>query len=190
MANSGSPGYGPSMSSPLRISGRVIAAGRALAGPLPIRLAERIWELSRIGLTELEADCLGLSLAILLDKAAHPAFERKPLKSGLGKEELSVVTDYMRAQLAGDLSLFLLASLVSLSPYQFARVFKASTGVPPHHYVMELRVERAKEMLIAGFLSVTEIAHACGFASSQHMATVFRRMTGITPTEFRRRSRI
>ena len=103
---------------------------------------------------------------------------------------MGVVTEYMRTQLAGELSLVLLASLVSLSPYQFARLFKASTGVPPHHYVMELRVERAKELLIGGFLSVTEIAHACGFASSQHMATVFRRMTGMRPTEFRHRSRI
>jgi transcriptional regulator GlxA family with amidase domain len=65
------------------------------------------------------------------------------------------------------------------------RDFGASAGLPPHPYLMQLRVERARELLEGTNLSITEIAFACGFASSQHLATVFRRALLTTPTEYR-----
>ncbi|WP_066636243.1 helix-turn-helix domain-containing protein [Bordetella sp. H567] len=154
--------------------------------PLPIKLAEKIWELSAHGLTQLEADSLAMALATLLARAAQPAPGIKPLKGGLAPKELKRLTDYMKAHLATDLSLADLAGLVSRSPYHFARAFKTSMGLPPHRYVMLLRVQQAQSLLVAGPLSVAHVAHACGFASSQHMATAFRRMIGTTPTEYRR----
>jgi AraC family transcriptional regulator len=157
---------------------------------LPLRLAEQLWELSAHGLTQLEADSLGMALATLLVRASRPAFSTKPTKGGLAPKEQQLLTEYMKAHLASDLSLVELATLVSRSPYHFARAFKVSMRVPPHRYVMILRVDLAKELLLAGSLSITQIAHACGFASSQHMATVFHRMVGMTPTEYRRQSEI
>jgi len=157
---------------------------------LPIRLAEQIWELSAHGLAQVEADGLGMALATLLVRASRPSPDGRPAKGGLVPRELKLLTDYMRDHLASDLSLAELAALVSRSPYHFARAFKASTGIPPHRHLMMVRVEHAKKLLLAGLLNVTEIAHACGFASSQHMATVFRRMVGMTPTDYRRQGRI
>jgi AraC family transcriptional regulator len=153
--------------------------------PLPIKLAERIWELSAHGLTQLEADSLGMALATLLARAARPA--PAVTKGGLAPKELKLLTEYMRSHLTSDLSLAELAALVSRSPYHFARAFKTSMGVPPHRYVMMLRVDLAKELLMASPLGITQVAHVCGFASSQHMATTFRRMVGTTPTEYKRR---
>jgi AraC family transcriptional regulator len=100
------------------------------------------------------------------------------------------VAGHVRERLGEDLALADLAALVGLSPYHFARAFKASTGSAPHRYLMERRVERAKELLATTGQSVTEIAHACGFASSQHLATVFRRFVGTTPKQYRRDSRL
>ena len=104
--------------------------------------------------------------------------------------QLKRVESLVSDQLTEDLPLAELAATVHLSPYHFARAFKASTGLSPHRYQMTARVERAKEMLATTGQSVTEIAYACGFSSSQHMATVFGRIVGVTPTEYRRRSRL
>jgi AraC family transcriptional regulator len=156
--------------------------------PLPIKLAERIWELSSHGLTQLEADSLGMALATLLARAARAAPAPWMTKGGLAPKELKLLTEYMKSHITSDLSLAELAALVSRSPYHFARAFKASMGVPPHRYVMTLRVDLAKELLAAGPLSIAQIAHACGFASSQHMATTFRRLVGTTPTAYKRQN--
>jgi AraC family transcriptional regulator len=153
---------------------------------LPLQLAERLWELSAHGLTQLEAESLGMALATLLVRASRPSAVTMPLKGGLTSKELNLLTDYIKGQIASDLSLGELAALVSRSPFHFARAFKVSMGVPPHRYVLLLRLELSKELLVGGSLSVTQVAHACGFSSSQHMATVFRRIVGTTPTEYRR----
>jgi AraC family transcriptional regulator len=153
---------------------------------LPLQLAERLWELSAHGLTQLEAESLGMGLATLLARASRLSAATKPQKGGLTPRELKLLTEYIKDRIASDLSLGELAALVSRSPFHFARAFKVSMGVPPHRYVLLLRLELAKELLVGGPLSVTQVAHACGFASSQHMATVFRRTVGTTPTEYRR----
>ncbi|WP_051045369.1 AraC family transcriptional regulator [Tistrella mobilis] len=99
-------------------------------------------------------------------------------------------TAFLADNLASDVGLCELAATVGLSPYHFARAFKATVGEPPHRYLMTLRVERAKQMLAGTDEPVTTIAHACGFASSQHFAAVFRRLAGVTPTEYRRQARL
>jgi len=73
-----------------------------------------------------------------------------------------------------------------VSAYHFAHLFKASTGLPPHHFVVQRRVERAKALLREGALGVGEVALRSGFASASHFAVVFRRVAGMPPREFRR----
>lgn len=158
----------------------------ARTDPLPIQLAERLWELSAQGLTRLEADSLSMAIVTLLVRAPRSAPTLRAPRGGLGVRDLQRLADHWRDRIADDLSLADLAALVGLSPYHFARAFKASMGIPPHRYQMTLRVERAKDLLATTGLSITEIAHACGFASSQHMATVFRRIVGATPSDYRK----
>jgi AraC family transcriptional regulator len=130
---------------------------------------------------------LSMIVARLLALSEQPL---RPSRGGLAPWQIKRVTRAMEEALVRDIGLADLAALVGLSPYHFARAFKASTGSAPHRYMMERRVERAKEMLAASDQSVTQIAHACGFASSQHMATVFRKVVGTTPTEYRRQRRL
>jgi len=85
------------------------------------------------------------------------------------------------------LSLDALARMVGLSPAHFCTAFRQSTGLPPRRWQMRLRTERAKALVADPRLPLTEIALACGYASSSHFATSFRRATGMTPSMYRRR---
>ncbi|NJS10840.1 MAG: helix-turn-helix transcriptional regulator, partial [Microcoleus sp. CSU_2_2] len=68
-----------------------------------------------------------------------------------------------------------------ISSYHFCRLFKQSTGFSPHQYVIQQRVERAKQLLRQGQMSIGEIAIACGFSHQSHFNRHFKRLTGVTP---------
>ena len=78
-----------------------------------------------------------------------------------------------------------LAGQAGLSPTHFRRVFQRDVGLPPTEYVARRRVRRAKELLSGPRPpSVLDVAMAVGFASSQYFATVFKKYTGVTPSQF------
>jgi AraC family transcriptional regulator len=76
---------------------------------------------------------------------------------------------------------------VGLSPYHFARLFKSETRFAPHEFVIVTRIDRAKILLKLSLLSVKEIGFGCGFRSEVSFVTTFKRKTGFTPTEFRKK---
>ena len=104
---------------------------------------------------------------------------------GLSQKQTKQLTEYIRNHLPEDLSLSELAACIALSPYHFARLFKQTTGITPHQYVIYQRVEKAKELLGQRELSVTEVALVCGFAHQGHLSKHFKRILGMTPTAFR-----
>jgi len=95
------------------------------------------------------------------------------------------VTEYVEQNLDRDLRLAELAALVYMSPYHFARLFKRSTGVPPHRFVIRQRIARASAILPTQELSIAQISRLVGFRTASHFSTVFRRVTGITPNGYR-----
>jgi AraC family transcriptional regulator len=139
-------------------------------------------------LSRLRIDALGQDLAIRLLRA-HSNFagmrHRAIARAGAGDWRLRRAIDYLDAHMADDVGLAGLAAEVGLSEGHLAVSFRRATGLPPHRWLMRRRVERAQQLLKESRLSVTEIAHACGFASSQHLATVFKRHLGQTPSEHR-----
>jgi AraC family transcriptional regulator len=106
-------------------------------------------------------------------------------KGGLPPARLRRVLDYIETCLAEDTSLRLLAELAQLSPDHFAALFKQSTGLPPHRYVLQRRIVKAKEMLTDGRLSLAEIGFALGFTSQAHFTAMFRKLVGATPGAYR-----
>jgi AraC family transcriptional regulator len=92
----------------------------------------------------------------------------------------------MTEHAAEDLALEELAALVSLSAKHFARAFRQSTGMPPHRWLIERRIDRAKALLTEAGLNLAEIALACGFADQSHFTATFRKIVGATPGSFRR----
>lgn len=115
-----------------------------------------------------------------------PEATRLPAARGsLDQGRLQRVLDMIGTSLDKDLTLDNLAKQASLSPFHFARSFKAATGTSPHRYVLERRIERARKLLEIGSLSLAEVAAACGFSSQAHFSTVFRQSAGMSPGAFR-----
>src|SRR5258707_743433 len=93
--------------------------------------------------------------------------------------------------LGGSPTLEQMAAVAHLSPYHFARQFKAATGLPPHQYVIARRVERARELLHRNSaVSLAEIAACAGFSDQSQFARHFKRLVGVTPGQFRKSARI
>jgi AraC-like DNA-binding protein len=95
------------------------------------------------------------------------------------------VTEYIQQNLDKDLTLAGLAAVVYMSPYYFARLFKGSTSVPPHRFVVWQRIARARACLATPELSIAHISRKVGFRTPSHFSAVFRRVTGITPRGYR-----
>jgi AraC family transcriptional regulator len=91
----------------------------------------------------------------------------------------------IEAKLSGPIGLHDLAREASLSRFYFAKLFRNTVGHSPYQYVLERRIEQAKEMLALGESSSAEIASALGFSSESHLALAFRQHTGLAPAEFR-----
>ena len=105
---------------------------------------------------------------------------------GLPRRYLRRAIEYMGERLADDVTVAEIAAAVHLSPYHFARLFKQSTGISPHQYLLRRRIERAKQLL-AGRMALAEVSLASGFPNQSHFTTVFRRIVGTTPKRFRDR---
>jgi len=115
---------------------------------------------------------------------------RKPLgpvtRGGLAPWQARRCIEYLHDHASDDVGLEQLAALVGLSPFHFARAFKQTTGVPPHRYQLNVRIEKAKALLEMTDAPVTEIAFEVGYESSQALARLFRREVGASPSDYRR----
>lgn len=108
----------------------------------------------------------------------------EPIAGRLPKYKLQQTIDYIHAYLDSDLSLNKLAALIQMSPHYFSRLFKKTTGFTPHQYVINCRIEKAKNLLKQGQLSIAEIAKEVGFVDQSHLHRYFKGKVGITPKEF------
>ena len=106
-------------------------------------------------------------------------------RTRLSPHKLRCAVDYIEDNLGSPLSLAAIAGAVALSPGHFAHAFREATGVSPHRYVVERRVERAKGLLRHSGLPITEIADRVGCSSNSHFSVLFHRVTGVTPRQFR-----
>jgi len=104
---------------------------------------------------------------------------------GLPIYKLRRATEFIEENLREDLTLDRISEVLAMSPGHFAHAFKTTTGLAPHHYVVERRIDRAKGLLRKTELPIAEIAHRVGFRNQSHFSFAFRRATGVTPRQFR-----
>jgi AraC family transcriptional regulator len=132
-------------------------------------------------------EALGIALAHELTRMNEGGSSAvSGMRGGLPGWQQTKLTQYIEEHLADEISLSSLARLVQLSPFHFSRAFKESFGVPPHRYLTGQRIERAKALLAERKLSVTEIGLDVGFNETSSFTHAFRKVTGETPTEYRR----
>ncbi|WP_437673181.1 helix-turn-helix domain-containing protein [Sorangium sp. So ce131] len=134
----------------------------------------------------LYTESLGIALAVhLLGRFRAPT----SLPRGLSRPQLRRVTDYIEEHLDQDLSLDRLAGVAEVSASHLKTLFKRSTGLPVHEYVIQRRVERAKALLLRGDRPASQVALEAGFAHQSHMARCMRRVLGVTPASVARGAR-
>ncbi|MGG6263434.1 helix-turn-helix domain-containing protein [Leptolyngbya sp. AN03gr2] len=133
---------------------------------------------------KLLVESIGQTLAIhLLRNYSSHRTQELPTYHGLPKYKLQQAIDYIHDFLDRELSLADLGAVVQMSPFHFAHLFKESTGLAPHQFVIRCRVERAKELLLQSSLSIADIAAEVGFANQSHLTRHFKRIVGLTPRE-------
>lgn len=135
----------------------------------------------------LYAESLAQTLGVhLLQHYGTRPIAPTPRQDGLSPAQLNRVIDYIAAYLNQDLSLHQLAALVEMSPHYFSELFKRSTGLSPHQYVIRARVRRAKQLLRQSDAAIATVAYQVGFANQSHLNRHFKRLVGVTPGQFRR----
>jgi AraC family transcriptional regulator len=105
---------------------------------------------------------------------------------GLAAWQQRKTVAYIEQHLAEPISLATLASMVGLSPSYFCRAFRLSLGMPPQRYQLSQRIERAKTLLAKHAASVTDVGASVGYYDASAFCTAFRRVTGLTPSAYRR----
>ena len=140
-------------------------------------------EFGKIG-GNLLVDSLKTTLAIhLLRNYCATQLKLSSYRDGLSQSMLQQVKDYINEHLSQDLKLVELSAIAQLSPYHFLRLFKQRMGITPHQYILQQRIERAKNLLQHGELSTAEIALRTGFSDQSHLTRCFKRRFGITPKQ-------
>ena len=138
---------------------------------------------------ELFAESLANVLALHLVRHHSSLGRRSKRKTerrgGFSKRALGRATDYVNDNLSRKLTLAEMAGAARMSPYHFARSFKKDTGLSPHRYVVQRRVERAKALLAGTDLTIAEVARAVGFSNRSHLAFHVGRLLGASPKTLR-----
>ncbi|MEC9488222.1 MAG: AraC family transcriptional regulator [Halanaerobium sp.] len=129
-------------------------------------------------------ECIGAEMIIQLVRSAL-ASPGEPDKKYQEKGRIKRVIDYIYTNYNRDCQLDKLASLANLSTYHFIRVFKDSTGKTPFQFLLDVKVERAAELLKTKECNVTEVGLRCGFSNPSYFSTVFKKKTGFSPTQYR-----
>jgi AraC family transcriptional regulator len=196
---------GPSENLALLIDSKLIdqvAAEDGLKSSFEIveRYALRDPVISNVGLALLgELDSKGLSGRLYVESLANvlaihllryytnqgPAAHR--YHGGLAGSKLQRVTSFIAENYSNEIKLEELARVAGMSSFHFTREFKRTTGTTPHQYLINFRIERAKELLSEDSLPLIEVGLRSGFSHQSHFTRLFRRITGTTPLLYRQR---
>jgi AraC family transcriptional regulator len=109
-------------------------------------------------------------------------------RAGPVDRRLRLAIEFMHDNYSRELALEEIASAAYLSEYHFARVFKQITGLTPHSYLANIRLERARKLLTETLLPINQIAAMVGYQSQSHFTKIFKAVTGVTPGAFRESS--
>lgn len=131
-----------------------------------------------------ERGALGLQIIALINSAQEVGPDRHSILTAIGRAERM-----MAASLEKPLAIPALARELGIGYSYFRREFKRHTGLSPHRYLAQMRLEKARRMIGSSSESLKEIAERLGFSSQYHFSTAFKRLFGVSPREWRRAAR-
>jgi len=119
-------------------------------------------------------------------KAGEVIAENEKRLGGINSVQIEETVRYINAHYSENLKLKDMAERVYISPQYLSGLFKKEMNMTISDYIAKIRMERAKELLKDTGLSIGEIAEKTGYKDIRHFSTMFKRLTGLTPSEFRR----
>jgi AraC-like DNA-binding protein len=141
-------------------------------------------EVERVDSFPMMLDCLVVQIITLILREfklnRHLSRDTAPN----GDKSIDLAAEFMRTFYNSNITIEDICDEIDLSPFHFIRSFKQKYGVSPHQYLMQLRIDKAQEILATGRHSVSETAMLCGFVSLPHFSSTFKRLTGQSPTTF------
>lgn len=136
--------------------------------------------------SKLYIESLANVLAVHLLRQYAAAKTSLPLyEGGLPQRQVLHVLEYINDHLNQEIKLADLAALLGMSQFHFSHQFKQAIGTTPYQYLLQQRIERAKQLLKQTDQSILDIALSCGFNSHSHLTKQFRQLTGMTPKTYR-----
>ena len=160
----------------------------AFTDPVLGGLMERLHdELMRRQASPLLVQGIGQAVAIHLARHYTEAVKERGAGPSLPGYKLREITAWMAEHLADDFSLDRLAARAGVSRFHFIRLFKSATGVSPSRYHLTLRIDAARRLLRESKKSIVALALDVGYNNPSRFAALFRRETGMTPSDYRRR---
>jgi ribose 5-phosphate isomerase B len=126
---------------------------------------------------------LASELADAFIQASHVAREQV---LGIPPRKLGRIVEHIRNNLDKPLAVSALSRMAEMSQSHFSKLFKLSTGLAPHQFVLQERINRAKELLLQDDAKIVDIALSVGFENQAHFTTVFGNLVGMTPRQFQR----
>ncbi|MBM3531151.1 MAG: helix-turn-helix transcriptional regulator [Alphaproteobacteria bacterium] len=132
------------------------------------------------------AESLGILVSYEMKRVASKQVPVVRHQGGLTARQMRIVADYIESHLLEQTSVSELAALLDLTRFHFMRAFKQTMGVPPHRFMIQRRIERAKDLLADVDISIGDVAARSGFNSITQLTRAFRRVNGTTPSAFRR----
>ncbi len=130
-------------------------------------------------------DCVGLGVALRLLERYTEKEKTLPARGKLSQTQLKLIDDCLERHQDGRVTLESLAGLVGLSPYHFHRFFKATLGMPPMKYSLQLRMRRARALVEGSRKSIGDIAAEVGCSDQSHFTKMFSKHWGILPSHLR-----
>jgi len=125
-----------------------------------------------------------LIIQLLRDCLPNSLIHRK--KNFTDNDYIDQSIRYMQEYYSSNITINEICSMIYVSSCHFQRVFKKQMKQTPYNYLMGVRVDKAKERLIDGQDSIGEVARQCGFVSTAHFSSVFKKIEGVSPSEYRK----
>jgi AraC family transcriptional regulator len=120
--------------------------------------------------------------SILWEQASMPADQ--PARGRLAPRQLSQVIFFAHDSIYSDIGLVDLANLVHLSAYHFGRLFKQTIGLSPYQYLLQMKIEYAKKLILENAGPLGDIAYRLNFSDQAHFSNAFRKATGVSPRRY------